>query len=285
MRKYPLNIISKAIPSIFTTGNFLCGLYAIISLIKGSLNHFAIAILVGVIFDTMDGWVAKLMNTNSKIGPIYDSIADALTFGIAPGLFLTHLVSTYPRLTNLIEDLPLNILVWIIAVIFTVASTQREFIKHKKLKLKESTEGDYFLGLPNTVSAGVLASAFIWLEGSFLPEVTKFSIILIISCSLVYLMRSNFYYLKPKQINIKEKVPLSFVLYICLVFFALWKFTLAIFLFFIAYALSGPLKKVFSALILTDHQISVIHDLEQKLGGSTYRLYNSVRHYWKRKPK
>jgi phosphatidylserine synthase len=75
------------LPSLFTVGNLLCGYYAIIAVLTGGDAHLdfaARAIGVAIIFDTFDGFVARLTGTNSEFGKQLDSLADVISFGIAP---------------------------------------------------------------------------------------------------------------------------------------------------------------------------------------------------------
>ena len=80
------------LPSLFTTGNLLCGYYACVATLTGSVlqsdpfDHAAKAIGLAIVFDSLDGRVARLTGTNTEFGVQFDSLADVVSFGIAPGL-------------------------------------------------------------------------------------------------------------------------------------------------------------------------------------------------------
>src|SRR5262247_517842 len=78
----PLSIL----PSLFTIGNIFCAYYSVMSTLNGKYDQAAIAIGVGYILDGLDGRVARLTGTSTEFGAQLDSLADVLTFGIAPAI-------------------------------------------------------------------------------------------------------------------------------------------------------------------------------------------------------
>ena len=74
------------LPNLFTTGALFAGFYAVIAGIDGRFEAAAIAIFVAMIFDGLDGRVARMTNTQSKFGAEYDSLSDMVSFGVAPAL-------------------------------------------------------------------------------------------------------------------------------------------------------------------------------------------------------
>src|SRR5205809_7070137 len=74
------------IPSLFTIGNIFCGYYSIISTLRGNWDYAAILIGVGYVLDGLDGRIARLTKTASDFGVQLDSIADVITFGVAPAM-------------------------------------------------------------------------------------------------------------------------------------------------------------------------------------------------------
>src|SRR5690606_10156989 len=74
------------LPNLFTTGALFGGFYAIVSAMNGNFTHAAIAIFVAMLLDGMDGRVARMTNTQSAFGEQYDSLADMVSFGVAPAL-------------------------------------------------------------------------------------------------------------------------------------------------------------------------------------------------------
>lgn len=89
MKKVPKVPFKKGIyilPSLFTTGNVFCGFYAFIAVMNESFFLAGAAIVVAIIFDALDGRVARLTKTTSEFGVQYDSLADVISFGMAPAL-------------------------------------------------------------------------------------------------------------------------------------------------------------------------------------------------------
>jgi CDP-diacylglycerol--serine O-phosphatidyltransferase len=71
-------------PSLFTLGNMACGFYALLSSVRGEFISSAYAIIAGMVFDALDGRVARLVHGESSFGVEFDSMADFLSFGVAP---------------------------------------------------------------------------------------------------------------------------------------------------------------------------------------------------------
>src|SRR5438094_960011 len=76
------------VPNLLTTGNLFCGLYAIMAVFGANYMKAAIAILVALVFDMLDGQSARWTKTTSQFGIEYDSLADLVSFGVAPGMLI-----------------------------------------------------------------------------------------------------------------------------------------------------------------------------------------------------
>src|SRR5437867_12294690 len=74
------------VPSLFTIGNIFCGYYSVISTLRGNWDYAAILIGICYIFDGLDGRIARLTKTASDFGVQLDSLADVVTFGVAPAI-------------------------------------------------------------------------------------------------------------------------------------------------------------------------------------------------------
>src|SRR5262245_65655947 len=83
---YPLRSGLSILPSLFTIGNIFCAYYSVMSTLNGKYDQAAIAIGVGYVLDGLDGRVARLTGTTTEFGAQLDSLADVLTFGIAPAI-------------------------------------------------------------------------------------------------------------------------------------------------------------------------------------------------------
>jgi len=77
------------LPSLLTLGNLLGGFYAIVSAYDGDYGRAAVAILIAGVLDALDGLVARLTGSTSDFGVQLDSLADLVSFGVAPGCWLT----------------------------------------------------------------------------------------------------------------------------------------------------------------------------------------------------
>lgn len=76
------------LPNLFTTGALFCGFYAVVAAMRGDFASAPIAVLFALVFDGLDGRIARLTNTSSKFGAEYDSLADMVSFGVAPALVI-----------------------------------------------------------------------------------------------------------------------------------------------------------------------------------------------------
>jgi CDP-diacylglycerol--serine O-phosphatidyltransferase len=112
-KKYPARGI-YVLPNIFTTMNIFCGFYAVVAAINGNFIAAPIAILVAVVFDILDGKIARATNTTSRFGVEYDSLADLISFGMAPGIMI-----------YLWALKPLGRIAWLAAFLFTVCGALR----------------------------------------------------------------------------------------------------------------------------------------------------------------
>ena len=85
-----MNAIKRNIPNLITLANLTCGLFAIIFAFKGDLKMASLCIFSGAFFDFFDGLAARLLNISGELGRQLDSMADMVTFGVAPGFVLYH---------------------------------------------------------------------------------------------------------------------------------------------------------------------------------------------------
>ena len=76
------------LPNLFTTAALFAGFYSVVSSHNGNFSGAAIAILIAMVLDGLDGRVARLTNTASEFGAEYDSMSDMVSFGVAPGFLI-----------------------------------------------------------------------------------------------------------------------------------------------------------------------------------------------------
>ena len=94
------NQIVKAVPNLFTIGNLLCGVLSITFNMSGFLEVASIFIFFSAVFDLLDGRIARKLKVNSEFGVELDSLADIVSFGVAPAL-LFHSIAAPSILTSL----------------------------------------------------------------------------------------------------------------------------------------------------------------------------------------
>lgn len=229
MRKKERHSGIYLLPNLFTTASLFAAFYSIIASFKAQYDVAVIAIFIGMIADGLDGRIARMTNTQTDFGAEYDSLADMVTFGVAPALLL--------YCWQLIR---LGKLGWLLAFIYTAAVALRLARFNTQL---ETADKRYFQGLSSTLGASVIAS-FVWLcyqnqwsEG----VVLGFSALL--SVSIAILMVSNIRYLSFKQVDFKGKIPFIYVLLIVILFVAIALApSLVLFLGSLLYAVSGPFQ-------------------------------------------
>ena len=215
------------LPNLMTTAALFAGFYAVIAGIQGHFEVGAIAILVAMVLDGLDGRIARMTNSCSAFGAEYDSLSDMISFGLAPALLMFQWI---------LHDF--GKLGWLIAFIYTVAAALRLARFNTQVGVADKR---YFQGLPSPAAAGVLA-ALIWmvesnqLENQALPVMT-----LILTLVVGLMMVSNIRFSSFKEFNLKGKVPFMTLLIIVLILVVI---TLEpptlLFLIFLTYTLSGP---------------------------------------------
>ncbi len=138
------------IPNILTLMNLLCGGAAILLAREGDWTRACFLILGSVFFDTADGWAARRLGRVSRFGGFFDSVADFVSFGLAP-VFIFHAV---------VGNLGLSAVFGFI--FYVLASAFRLLRFHSE---GQSTDSGKFYGLPTTASALIFVSS-VWLAPS-----------------------------------------------------------------------------------------------------------------------
>lgn len=216
------------LPNLFTTGSLFAGFYGIVATTNGRYYVAAWFILVSSIFDALDGKVARLTGTTSKFGVEYDSLADLVAFGVAPGLLM-----------YLWALKPFGKLGWLASFLYVVCGALRLARFNVQVNTVESKR---FVGLPIPAAASMVAACvllFYHLGGS--GTIKKASILVLIYV-LAFLMVSNFRYYSFKDPELVKRQPFGFlVLAIVLIIVVVAQPEIMFFLLFLAYVGSGPL--------------------------------------------
>ena len=244
------------LPSLFTAANIGAGYYAITQTVLGSPNepwHFdyaALAIGVAVVADGLDGRIARMTNTTSAFGREFDSLADVITFGVAPAVLawmwgFAHLpVSNYPAVHNRTVEIGL-----LATFIFLVAGASRLARFNIQVNPKPSNPGKpgrkYFVGMPIPAGAGVLAATIHLFSGEpivYLPLAPLWIALLLV---VGFLMVSTWRFYSFKGLNLRNRHPSQTIILIC-AFLGLLVFFHHYLLFILAftYMISGILTRV-----------------------------------------
>ena len=241
------------LPSLFTTANIAAGYYAILQVIHGTpaeawhFDNAAKAIGFAVLFDGLDGRIARMTHTSSDFGRELDSLADVVTFGVAPALLAWtwgfHLLP--PEMFSSPEMLGRVVQLGAIAsFLFLIAGSSRlaRFnITTNPQPLNPGRPGKkYFVGMPIPAGAGVIAAVVHFSGGDPLvwwgSALTWMALIVVVG----YLMVSTWRFYSFKDINFRSRQPFRLIILIAALFAAIWFFSKPV-LFGIAilYMISG----------------------------------------------
>ena len=215
------------LPSLFTTGNVFCGFYAFVAVLNEDFYQAAWAISVGMIFDGLDGRIARLTKTTSAFGMQYDSLADIITFGMAPAFLAYAWVLK-----------PFGRLGWMAAFLFLLCAALR--LARFNIT-KPDISSAHFIGLPSPAAAVVVASIVIACEDLFATRINPFIMVMVIY-GLAFLMVSNIKYPAFKKFNFNKRVAFSRFLFIILFIYVLATIPrVALFLLGVSYTVIGPI--------------------------------------------
>lgn len=159
------------IPNFVTLGNLYCGFLSIGFAANGQYNNAAILILIGMMLDSMDGRLARMLHADSILGKELDSLADIVTFGVAPSFLVYYTYFFHFGLLGLI-----------VAGLFPLFGAFR-LARFNISSTKSSM--NYFIGVPITAAGGILA--LLTLFGGKLPNI----ITTVVFTALCFLMVSK----------------------------------------------------------------------------------------------
>lgn len=239
------------LPSLFTTANIALGFYAILQVMQGSASEFwhfdnaAKAIGIAVAADGLDGRIARMTHTESDFGRELDSLADVITFGVAPaltawfwGFRLLPDVSTVDPHSKLVQ------LGVIACFLFLMAGASRLARFNIQVNPQPSNPGrpgkKYFVGMPIPAGAGVIAAVVHFAGGEPIFEQWMAVIWLVLVVAAAFLMVSTWRFYNFKDIDLRQRHPFRLIIVIGGLFAGIWFFSRPV-LFFIAltYMLSG----------------------------------------------
>ncbi len=215
------------LPNLLTTGNLMCGFWSIIAVLQDQYHFAALAILAAAVFDVSDGKVAKLAGATSKFGMQYDSLADLVSFGVAPALLAFGWGLR-----------PYEEWGWLAAFTFVACGGIR---LARFNVLASSGDTKYFKGLPIPVAAAMVAFTILlyikYIETAWAKDI----IVLVMVYILAFLMVSSIRYYSFKELDLAKRKPVSSL--VCAVLgltVVVMRPTIMLFLLVLLYVLSGP---------------------------------------------
>lgn len=222
------------LPNLLTTTALFAGFYSIIAAVDGNFQMAGASIFVAMIFDGLDGRVARMTNTSTEFGKEYDSLSDMVSFGLAPAIVvyqwgvarLTEWHVTWGRIG------------WLVAFLFAVAAALRLARFNTQASM---TDKRYFVGLPSPTAAGVVA-AFVWMSSKYdLTGLSALVVAFVVTAAAGALMVSKLRYYSFKDFNLSQRIPFTYLLIVPLVFMLISiDPPLVFFILFSAFTLSGP---------------------------------------------
>ena len=217
-------------PNLFTTGNLFLGFYSVVASLKGRFDLAAWAIIGAIFFDMLDGKVARLMKATSSFGVQYDSLADLVSFGVAPGLLAYNWTLA-----------PLGRVGWLIAFLFLTCGA----LRLARFNVQASGGGDKkdFQGLPIPAAAAAVATTYLFISGIHLslPPRMVMAWAAVLMLSLAFLMVSSVEYKSFKELDPARRHPFGMLfLAVILIFILAAEPHVTFFVFSMVYVLSGP---------------------------------------------
>lgn len=218
------------LPNLFTTGGLFCGFFSIISTLREEYLIAAIAVLVALVFDALDGRIARMTHTSSSFGVQYDSLADLVAFGVAPGVLAYRWALE-----------PWGAWGWLAASLYVICGALRLARFNVQVEVVDKKS---FVGLPIPAAAAVVGTTimmyyFLGGEGATHKHIT----LLLLIYALAGLMVSTIPYYSFKDLHLRHRQPF----WILIVGIIVIQLTIAepqimLFSLFSLYALSGPVR-------------------------------------------
>jgi len=238
------------LPSVFTVGNIFFGYFAIVSTMRGEYDHAAMAIGIAMVLDMLDGRIARLTNTATDFGLQLDSLADVVSFGIAPAI-----LALVWGLSTLSHGLG-----WIASFAFAICGAMRL----ARFNL-QAGRFKHFVGLPIPAAGGVIA-ATVHFFGEPLHTPVPAILMMAVVFLLAFLMVSTFRYSSLKYLTLGKKSHLTILLLALLVA--------------LIYAYSGPTLLVIAAgYALSGITVRIYHLLRRRHPSEELPLTESLQHH------
>lgn len=197
------------LPNLFTTSALFAGFFAIIAAYRGDFRESGIAIIVAMVLDGFDGRVARMTNTTTEFGAEYDSMADMISFGMAPA-FLAYVWSL-----SSLSAAKYGQLSWVVAFVFTACCG----LRLARFNVAVGTaDKRFFQGLACPAAAAIIAS-LVWVCTDLgISGESAVILTVIVTLSTGLLMVSKFAYYSFKDLGTNRRVPFYMLLALLLLF-------------------------------------------------------------------
>jgi CDP-diacylglycerol--serine O-phosphatidyltransferase len=220
------------LPNLFTSAGLFAGFYSVICTLQGDLRLAAIMVLVAQLCDVMDGRIARLTRTTSSFGVQYDSLADLVAFGVAPGILVWRWALQ-----------PWGRWGWLAATLYVTCGA----LRLARFNVQAgSVERRHFIGLPIPAAADVVASTvlmYFYFGGQ--GAANKMLVMPLLITGLAALMVSEIRYFSFKEFQLHHRHPFPVLLGLLgLVMLTIAEPEVMLFVVSTTYALSGPLGAI-----------------------------------------
>jgi CDP-diacylglycerol--serine O-phosphatidyltransferase len=226
------------LPNLFTSGGLFAGFFAIIAASQGRFEPACVAIFVAAVLDGVDGRVARLTNTQSEFGMQYDSLADLVSFGMAPALVMYYWALSAYRL----DGVTAGKIGWLAAFLYAACAALRLARFNSQVA---QVDKRWFIGLASPAAAGLMAS-FVWtchdmqLQGAALRH---YALAVTVAAALLMVSRIRYTSFKGGGGPKGERVPFFAIVVAIAVLIALVLDPPRVLLAAgVLYALSGPVQ-------------------------------------------
>jgi CDP-diacylglycerol--serine O-phosphatidyltransferase len=222
------------IPSLFTAGNLICGFFSVLSTFDGNYLHATYFIIIANLLDGLDGYAARLTRSTSQFGVEFDSLADVVSFGVAPAVLVYFWALV-----------PWGTWGWLAACTFVVCGALR--LSRFNVQAVGPAK-KHFVGLPIPAAAEMIAAIIVmyyFLGGEGEPH--KHITLLLVIYGLAVLMVSSFPYFSLKSSDLRKRLPFwMLVSGVILITLVIAEPQIMFFTMFLSYTLSGPLLWCFT---------------------------------------
>jgi CDP-diacylglycerol--serine O-phosphatidyltransferase len=220
------------LPTLFTVGNLFCGYLSIWSSIRGTFDVSAYLIIAAGILDALDGRIARMTHSTSAFGEQYDSMADLVSFGVAPAvLAYSWGLADFHRLG------------WMVSFLFVVCGSMRLARFNIQAHVVDKR---YFVGLPIPAGAGTIATVVLATPERLVSRLWMGGL-LGLTIVLSYLMISTIRYRSFKDLDLRRRRP-AWILPAIALFFAIiaYRPEIALASLALVFVASGPVGKLLS---------------------------------------